>query len=203
MYFIIKHTPKLVRFLPYLFIIALVLRNMEAYIPEFTFPGSISPMVIRNSCIITSLPFLATGYLIRRHEDKMLKAIRFAYALPLTIALLLVEYYARGQNPYNYFFLGTYPFVVLLMLLCVKHKDFTIPVLGNIGRIHSPNIYYFHGLYINFLTIVNVLNQNAYLTALGVYIACLPCSLFYNWLSAKWKSSIWHPLCSRISHQAK
>lgn len=203
LYLVIQYAPKLIRFLPFLFIIALVLRNMEAYTPEFTFPGNISPIVIRNSCIITSLPFLATGYLIRKHEQRMLKAMRFTYAFPLTIALLIAEYYVRGRNPHNYFFLGTYPLAVLLMLLCIKYKNFTIPVLGNIGKTHSPNIYYFHGLYINFLTIVNVLHENAYLLALGVYIACLPCSLLYNWLSAKWKSSVWHPLCNRISYQLK
>lgn len=203
LYVIIRYAPKLMSFLPLLFIIALVMRNLEACVPEFEFPGNIHPIVIRNSCIITSLPFLATGYLLRKHEEWLLKVVNFGYALPITIVLLIAEYYLRGQIPKNYFLLGSYPLVVLLMLLCIKHKDFTIPVLGGIGKNHSPNIYYFHGLYIMFLEEVDVYNQNAYLLALGVYIACLPCSFVYNWLSQKWKLHVWGPFCHRLSYLVK
>lgn len=203
LYLIIKYVPKLIRFLPLLYIIAFVMRNLEACIPTFEFPGAIPPAVIRNTFLITSLPFLATGYLIRKHEEKLLKAIKLVYALPLTVAICIVEFYARGKIPNNYFLLGTYPLIVLLMLSCIKYKNFTLPVLGNIGKHHSPNIYYFHGIFIIFLKVVNTYEQNAYLCALGVYIACLPCSFLYNWISKKWKLYIWIPLCDMVNYQVK
>lgn len=203
LYLIIKYAPKLIRFLPLLYIIAFVMRNIEAYVPNFEFPGEIHPGVIRNTCIVTSLPFLATGYLIRKHEEKLLNTIKLVYALPLSVALCVVEFYVRGENPYNYFLLGSYPLVILLMLLCIKNKDFTLPLLGDIGKHHSPNIYYFHGIFIMFLKTVDTYDQNAYLLALGVYIACLPCSFLYNWISKKWKLYIWTPLCDRVTYQVK
>lgn len=199
LFLIIKYCPKLINFLPLLYIIAFIVRAYEA-IPNFYFLGYFHPAFIRNTCIITSLPFLATGYLIHKHQEKLLKNINLLYAIPITLVSLVAEFYIR-QNlalPSSYFMLGTYPLVVFLMLACIRNKNFDIPVLGYIGKKHSPNIYYFHGLFIMFLMKNPLPTCNTYYLVLGVYLACIPCSFLYNYISEKWKALVWQPLTDYI-----
>ena len=196
LYFIIKYAPKLLACLPFLFIIAFVLRNIE-YNTEY---ASIYPSVIRNTCIITSLPFLATGYLIRKHQDAILKKITPEYFIPFILFGLIIEHEIRVEFDYsvNYFMLCTYPCIIFLFLLCIKYRDFSIPVLGYIGKKHSPNIYYFHGLFISAIPVLNLINTNTYLLTLGVYMVCLPISFLYNYISEKWKFYIWKPFLNSL-----
>lgn len=193
LYCIIKWAPKLMYALPLLFIVAYTLRNLgDGYYVEFL---QLYSVTVRNTCIVTSLPFLATGYLIHKYQDVLLKSIKVNLFAPVFLVLCVVEYYLRKEfgQPLNYFYICTYPLVVLLMLLCIKYESFTVPVLGGIGKHHSPNIYYFHCLFIAFASMLNITSSNAFIYTLGLYLVCLPCSYLYNFLSQKWKTYIWQP----------
>lgn len=200
LYLIIKYCPKLINFLPLLYIVAFIIRTFEG-MPDFDLSGLFfHPTALRNTCILTSLPFLATGYLIHKHQEKLLKSINLLYAIPITLVSLVAEFYIRKDHalPSSYFILGTYPLVIFLMLACIRNKDFDIPVLGYIGKKHSPNIYYFHGLFIMFLMKIPLPTCSTYYLVMGVYLACLPCSFVFNYINEKWHTLVWQPLTDYI-----
>ena len=189
---IIKYVPRLLNFLPFLFIVAYIFRNYNSEI--FLFESiTISPTVLRNTCVCTSLPFLATGYLIHKHHERILKQINVHLWFAITLVLAFSEFHIRRASGYtcSHFLLFTYPLIVLSMLLCIKHQSFTLPILGTIGKHHSPNIYYFHGLFIWTLNVVGCPEWNLLVVTACIYCACIPCSYAYNFFSKLWIEHIW------------
>ena len=198
LYCIIRYAPRLIYGLPLLYVFAFVLRNIgDGYYFESL---SLYSATIRNTCIVTTLPFLATGYLLHKYQQYMLRAINVNLTLSVFLVLALVEVYVRKvyNIPQSFFLVCTYPLVVLLMLFCVQHSSFTVPVLGNIGKNHSPNIYYFHGLFISILEMATAKDWSSISFAFVVYMLCLPCSFMYNFLSSFWKKYVWEPVLNRV-----
>ena len=202
---IIKFAPRLINFLPLLFIFAFLLRNADPMIHIGNF--SIASTFLRNTCVCTSLPFLATGYLVHKHHKYLLSALNIYLWLGITFALVIAEYLLRLslEIPLSHFFIFTYPLIVLLMLTCVKHPDFTLPFLSDIGKKHSPNIYYFHGIFIWLLPYIKLSSWHILTLTACIYIACIPCSYIFNSLTAIWKNYVWEPcwraLLGRIASQ--
>ena len=192
MWLIIKFAPGIIKYLPFLFIIAFTCRNLEA-IPSFS---QYHLIYFRCNMFAMTLPFLATGYLIHKYQDKIINTIKIEAWLFVSFLLVLVEYSFRLNFgiPCNYFFVFTYPLAVFLMLLCIKYQDFSIPVLDTIGKHHSPNIYYFHGIAIWFLTSISLPQRDAFIVTLLIYIACLPLSYCFNFISKYWTENVWKPL---------
>ncbi|MBQ6996453.1 MAG: hypothetical protein IJN64_18510 [Lachnospiraceae bacterium] len=199
LWLIIKYVPRLIYFLPLFYILAYILRSYEDGV-FFTYANfDFYSTTFRNTFIVTSIPFLATGYLIHKYHEKILKLINVNFWLVVAILFATLEYYIRIDmfGKCSYFMLSTWPLIVLLMLICIKYQDFTLPILGNIGRNHSPNIYYFHGLFIWVINTYHLEDYNFFVLALGVYAACLPCSYVYNYISKKWFSYVWEPFVKR------
>ncbi|MBQ7022059.1 MAG: acyltransferase [Akkermansia sp.] len=195
MWLILKYAPGLIRYLPLLFIIAFICRNVEA-IPTLTEKYRLLYLYFRLNMFAMSLPFLATGYLIHKYQDKILNSIKVEVCLLSSFLLIFAECLVRKKTgiPCNYFFLFTYPFVVFLILLCIKYQNFTLPIIGAIGKHHSPNIYYFHGFYIWLLSSVCLPLTDSFIPSLCIYIACLPLSFGFNIISKYWITKAWKPL---------
>lgn len=196
--FFIKWMPKLIKFLPILFIGAYLLRNhnFNSYID-----AGFNVSNLRLTWLFTSLPCLATGYLIHQYHQRLLSALKINVWLIVALVLNIVEFRCRLALGvcYSHHMFFTWPLAVLLMLLCVKYPDFSIPVVDRIGRKHSPNIYYFHGLFIWGITEVGVPEWNILVLTACIYCACIPCSFVYNYLSERWKMYIWLPLLQALS----
>lgn len=196
LWLIIKFVPRIINFLPFLFIIAFVLRNFEDN-PAY---AQYHLTALRCTCLVMSLPFLATGYLLHKHQQKILTSINVNVCLVISALLVLAEYFIRlylGVES-NYFFLFTYPLVVFLMLLCVKYHDFTLPVMGTIGKKHSPNIYYFHGCVLWCADLIDVSWFNSLVFSLIVYCSCLPLSICFNLINKYWIDYVWNPLRNHL-----
>lgn len=175
MFLIIRYVPRTINVLPVLFLVAYLLR---VYWEPFH-PGT---GALRNNFLVTSLPFLATGYLVHKYEELFLKKFNVLVCLLVTLLVAYAEFFLRKHFGlrYSYFLLTSYPLVVFLMFACVRYKNFTLPVLGKIGQFHSPNVYYFHIL---FMGMINVFFSPLWpneLFALVVYLVCLPFSVCFN-----------------------
>lgn len=176
-----KHIPKLIIWLPLILIITYILRVHPDYINlEFLGKFYISE---RNNALITSLPFLSVGYLIHQHKEKLLRAINVNIWLPITIIALFIEFQIRVyfDLPRDYFSFLSFPCIFLLILTCVRHSQFKLPILNAIGEKHSANIYYFHMLIIAALHHANI--TSPYEAAI-VWICCIPLSIIFNYSTA-------------------
>ena len=182
---IIRYVPRLINVLPFLFLVAYFLRvYWEPFHPglgEF-----------RNNFLVTSLPFLATGYLVRKYEELLLKKINVIVCVLVTLLVAYAEFFFRKHFGirYSYFLLTSYPLVVCLMLTCAQYKKFTIPGFGKIGQFHSPNVYYFHIL---FMGVINVFLAPVWpneFFALVVYLVCLPFSVCFNYATKVLRENI-------------
>ncbi len=175
--FIIKYIPKLIYVLPFFFIIIYLMRNTsDGFIP-FSIPlGS-------RLSIWTSLPFLATGYLIRKHYACFANwKIEFLTISILIIAIAENLYYAYFLGHRGLFHLSTYPLIVSVFLLCIKYPDFQIPVINYIGKHLSPNIYYFHVLVIMFWSDLGFDKYNDY-QAICIWLLCIPLAMLIKYIS--------------------
>lgn len=181
-----KYLPKLIYYLPFLFLLAYTIRTH----PDFLYwnqPGDLEKW--RTSVIVTSLPCLCIGYLIHKHKDWLLSHINIILWLPLTLIALACEEYIRWEYrlPYSFTHLLSIPCTILLLLFCVRFPHLKIPVLNYIGIHHSANIYFFHIAVIEGLAQIGVL-PSRWETAL-VWLACIPVSMLFN-TSTKLLSSL-------------
>lgn len=185
MFLIIRYVPRTINVLPILFLVAYFLRVYW----EPSHPGS---GALRCNFLVSSLPFLATGYLVHKYEDLVLKKLNILACLLVTLLVAYAEFYLRKHFGlrYSYFLLTSYPLVVFLMFACVRYKSFTLPVLGKIGQFHSPNVYYFHIL---FMGVINVFLAPVWpneFFALVVYLVCLPFSVCFNYATKVLRENI-------------
>lgn len=172
---VVRYIPKTMYVLPLMFLVAFYLRT---YYDPFH-PGT---GALRNNFLVTSLPFLATGYLVHKHEEWLTKKLNVKLCLLVSLIAVSAEFMLRlhfGLR-YSYFMLSSYPLVVSLMLTCVIFKDFTLPILGKIGKTHSPNIYYFHILFIGGMGHYLSIQWPSELLALTAYVLCIPFSICFN-----------------------
>lgn len=192
LWLIIRFAPGIIKYLPLLFIVAFVCRNFEDN-PAY---AQYHLTAFRCTCVVMSLPFLATGYLLHKHQQKIMDLVNVNVCFIVSLLMVIAEYLIRLHFGVmcNYFYIFTYPLVVFLMLLCVKNSDFTLPVLGEIGKKHSPNIYYFHGAVLWFADAGVVSHFNSLVFAFLVYCFCLPLSYCFNLVHQYWVSYVWKPL---------
>lgn len=174
--------PRLIYWLPVLFLLSYAIRIH----PDIMCPGLglYGQNLMRSNAIVTSLPFLCTGYLVHKHKDWLLSHINVNIWLPITIIALLGEYAFRvfQELPVGAFSLLTYPCVVMLILGCIKYPYFQIPVLNWIGEKHSANIYYFHIFVLDILCLLGVCIKSA--EALQCWLLCIPVSVIFNFTLA-------------------
>lgn len=188
-----RFRPSFIRFLPLLFVAAYFIRAhsgaiahfFSSYLPESAACDLVHYM--RLNAVVPSLLYLSTGYLLHRYETVLLRKINVVVWLPLVICLLFTEHCIRlfcfGRCDYWQFL--TYPFVVLLVLTCLRFRNFSLPILEDIGKNHSPNIYYFHMLFLFAVWALNV--DIPAVQALVVWLLCIPFSMFVNFLTGTWK----------------
>lgn len=178
MWLLRRYAPRLIAFAPLLYLLAWVLRSYgKVLFPELS---SDTLFILRANAVVTALPFLATGYLVHKYHTSILAKVKI---LPCLLALLLFAYgeYALrlwSGSGSSIFFLCTWPLVATLMLTCCHYSNFTIPVLGRIGRLHSANVYYFHILVLIYFN--RLWPEQTAWQALLVYAATLPVSALFN-----------------------
>ncbi len=177
-----KFAPKMIYTLPFLFILIYFLRNITDPHPLFHLDITFK-LPPRNS-ILTSLTFLSTGYIIHKHYN----SLQHAKAGLLVIILLTTSFaenycYSHYFGAHGLYHLSTYPLIVAVFILCIKHPDFKLPILNRIGKMHSPNIYYFHMLVI--YTVWDKLTlSNDWQTPL-IWLGCIPLSMVLIFLRKK------------------
>ena len=175
--------PRLIYWLPVLFLLSYAIRIH----PDIMCPGLglYGQNLMRSNAIVTSLPFLCTGYLVHKHKDWLLSRINVNIWLPVVLAALLGEYAFRVFQglPFGAFSLLTYPCVVMLILSCVKYPDVRIPLINQIGEKHSANIYYFHIFVLDCLCLTNCTIKG--LEALQIWLLGIPISIIFNFALSK------------------
>lgn len=173
-----RYAPRLIAFAPLLYVIAYILRAYgKLLFPELS---SDTLFILRANAVVTALPFLATGYLVHQYHEQVLSKVRILPCLAGLLLLIYGEYALRLfiHTGGSIFFICTWPLVVTLMLTCCRYRDFTLPVLGCIGREHSANVYYFHVLVLIYAN--RLLPGQTDWQALLVYAATLPVSILFN-----------------------
>ncbi|MBR5523463.1 MAG: acyltransferase family protein [Akkermansia sp.] len=173
-----RYVPKLIYVFPFVFAVAYAIR---------THPDVVCPSLDwyeahfwRCNAIVMSLPFLCTGYLIRKHKEWLLSHIKVVVWLPIVLVLLLGEYLLRKHYdwPLSCYFVLTYPCIVLLLLFCVRFPSLKLPFINYVGLKHSANIYYFH---IAVLGIGNSLGiWPSKWEAVMLWLLCIPVSMLFN-----------------------
>lgn len=174
--FIRKYNSKTLYALPFLFIVIYLIRNSNTPLLPY------SLAFCSRLSILTSLPFLATGYLIHKHHNSFrnLPVIKILTVLTI-LAIGENVFYAYYLDHHGLFHISTYPLIVTAILLCLKYPDFHIPYINTIGKIHSPNIYYFHPLVMIFWSILDLKEYN-YVQAIIVWLFCIPVSMLFCFL---------------------
>lgn len=182
-----KYIPWLILWLPLIIIATYTIR---------IHPGSINLSFLRalyidarNNAIITSLPFLSVGYLIHQHQERLLKAINVNIWLPITIIALFIEFQLRVyfNLPHGLFSFLSFPCIFLLILACVRHGQFKLPLLNTIGEKHSANIYYFHMLVVTSLLHVDFTKK---FEPILVWLCCIPLSIIFNYVTERFSHLI-------------
>ena len=185
MWLLRRFSPRAIYFVPLLYIFAYILRAYgKLLFPELS---SDTLFLMRTNAIVTALPFLATGYLVHKHHAQILSRVNILICLAGVLLLIYAEYALRLyiNTGGSIFFLCTWPLVVCLMLACCRYKDFTLPVLGRIGRIHSANIYYFHVILLIYFN--RFWPEETTWQALLIYAATLPVSMLFNLAHSGWQ----------------
>lgn len=97
--------------------------------------------------IIIALPMIGTGYAMAAKEKALVSwrhvPLLFAVCLALsyTESCLLPHWGCANHSLYAVFVL---PCAACVLLIALKHRDFSPPAMAWIGKRHSANIYYFH-----------------------------------------------------------
>ena len=177
-----KYIPRLISWLPLILVLTYILRLYPHLISwEFIEQYRLG-LTVRNNAVITSLPFLSIGYLIHKYEDILLKHINVNVWLPVILVGLFVENQIRiaFDFPRGLFLLLSFPCIAMLMLTCVKYRDFKIPFLCTIGEHHSANIYYYHMFVIAILRYQ--LNITSSYETIITWLICIPVSIAIRFL---------------------
>lgn len=126
-----RYAPKLIYLLPLLWIVIYLMRNSDSVLIPFDNKVPISRM-----SVLTSLPFLATGYYIHMYKNKLLKLVNVKIAFTLVFIAAFFEnlLYIKLLDHFALYHILTYPLIVLTMLLCIKYKDFELPIINTIGK---------------------------------------------------------------------
>lgn len=180
-----KYIPRLISWLPLILILTYILRVYPHIITwEFIEQYRLG-LTVRNNAIITSIPFLSLGYLIHKHEVFLLKHINVNVWLPVILIGLFMENQIRiaFDFPRGLFFLLSFPCIVMLMLTCIKYREFKIPFLCTIGEHHSANIYYYHMFVIAILR-YKLDIASPYETVI-TWLLCIPISMAISFLTSR------------------
>lgn len=191
---VIRYVPKLIHWFPLLAVVGYMLRTHGASL--FPQVDAWTLLMIRDTALFTSLPFLSIGYLIHKHSDYLLRKICVECFFLASLIGAFAEYYLRVRLQFDCscFLFFTYPLIVSMMLLCVKYPNFTIPVVGVIGKKHSPNIYYFHMLFVWCIKGLGIQISYPIITAACIYMATIPLSYAFIKGGAYWQKKVWPPL---------
>lgn len=178
MWLLRRYAPGLINFVPLLYLLAYVLRAYgKTLFPELS---NDTLFILRANAVVTALPFLATGYMVHKYHASILQKVSILPCLALLTGLIYAEYALRLYTEIggSIFFISTWPMVATLMLACCRYHNFTLPLLSNIGREHSANVYYFHVLVLIYLN--RWCPAQTELQALLVYVGTLPISVIFN-----------------------
>lgn len=138
--------------------------------------------LLRCNGLITGLPFLCTGYLIARHQERLthLRLLTLWWGLCL-LFLFFGSYVMRLLPIVTYgwpHFAVMYAFIVLTLALCIRYRDARIPGLNEIGQYHSANIYFFHILVL--IHLGRIFPEIEPWQAISVFICSIPVSWCIN-----------------------
>lgn len=131
----------------YVFPLFIVCNLLMARYSFLLFPRAEFPFGARTNALTVALPIISIGYLFHKYEACLLR-FRAVNVLPIVFALLswaeqYLLYAFRLNNDASYL-VCTLPLACSLFLLALSYKDFYIPLVCEIGKYHSANIYYFH-----------------------------------------------------------
>ena len=119
-----------------------------------------------RNCFNIAIPFMFIGAIIRKHQNDILLQYKRLYILITIFVFLFLSYVEYGFQFFNShlnivgdlnFF--TIPLSIFVFLLCLSYQDLSLKKwwCGNIsiaiGRYHSANIYLYHFIFIDILTI--------------------------------------------------
>ncbi len=201
LYVVLRYVPRLIYFLPLLSIVAYILGNLGG-LPVMSLGNiEVTAASFRLTSIATALPFMAAGYVTHKHEDFLIRTISIKFWLPIIViagaAELVIRLFVFHNS--NIFMVYTLFLIFILMLICIKYKNATVPVVGDIGRKHSGNIYYFHILVQRVFEYTDIYEWGVILESTIIYIVCLPISFIFNWVCAKWNMYVWNSVKQWIS----
>ncbi len=142
--------------------------------------------LLRCNGLITGLPFLCTGYLIARYQDKLTKLHLLPAWWALCLGFLFFGSEVTALLPFKTYgwphFAAMYAFIVLTMALCIRYRDARIPILNEIGQYHSANIYFFHILVL--IHLGRIYPEIGLWQAPAVFVCSIPVSWCINKCSA-------------------
>ncbi len=113
------------------------------------FPGIEFLSGERTNALTVALPILSLGYLIHKYESRILYFRSPLAWIGMFAFFSYVEQYLLSYFQVNNdlaYLASTLPLACAMFLIALKHKDFHIPYVCAIGKLHSSNIYYFHML---------------------------------------------------------
>lgn len=163
---------------------------------RFLFDGEKSSYFAFNF-ISYALPCFAIGYLIHKHEERIVRWHYLSDTAIITMFLLWVEVYflraySDGRSGFGASLL-CYPACACLVALALKHRDFgTNSILMRIGRDYSSHIYYWHMLFVFALLVplremprTIILQTIDVFSAPIIFIISLLFSIFVVWLQKR------------------
>lgn len=107
------------------------------------------PFGLRTNALTVALPCVSIGYLIRKYQNRIMSLTWVRYApLLITVPIYMEEFvlstfFVNNGMSYGIF---TIPQASLLVMWCVSFPSKYCPILKQIGKYHSANIYYIHSL---------------------------------------------------------
>lgn len=139
------HAAKVIRYLPLLLVLTLLLGRYLFVLPigGLTFDQ-------RLNCFTIGLPFVSIGYIAHQKEAILHRITnkRLTYGIVLCIVLAYAESLllsTLGLNNHFGQFAFTIAYAILLFIGGITHSNSHVhPIVENIGKYHSGNIYYFH-----------------------------------------------------------
>lgn len=184
-----KYVPRTLYLLPLLYILIYLMRNSGSFLVPFTIDIGIG----RNS-ILTTLPFLSVGYFMHMYEDTLVKIryLKVIYVFTIVVAFIECLIYTKVFRHYSCLFnFTTFPLIVMSMLLCIKNPDYKLPILNEIGRKHSANIYYFHMLLALYVWDLEIINP---VKAVLVWVSAIPLSMLFlcisHWIKNRFERTV-------------
>ena len=178
-----KYVPRVIYILPLLYILIYLMRNSGSFLVPFIIDIGID----RNS-ILTTLPFLTIGYFIHMYQGVLVKFkyLKVIYMLTIVVAFIECLVYTKVFHYYSCLFnFTTLPLIVMSMLLCIKNPDYKLPILNEIGKKHSANIYYFHILLALYVWDLNIIKP---VQAVLVWVSAIPLSMLFEYISRRIKN---------------